>query len=112
MSRVYTRDGIDKDERSLDIEREQIELVKKDIADQLRIYENDILFRVKNLILNKVSEGGPNNLKKGDKVTNDYLNELDKSNWLDIRIRDEKINVQLEKLSKQLSKQKVFRRNT
>ena len=110
--RVYTRDGIDKDERSLDIEREQIELVKKDIEDQLRIYENDILFRVKNLILNKVSEGGPNNLKKGDKVTNDYLNELDKSNWLDIRIRDEKINVQLEKLSAQLSKQKKYLEET
>ena len=110
--RVYTRDGIDKDERSLDIEKEQIELVKKDIADQLRIYENDILFRVKNLILNKVSEGGPNNLKKGDKVTSDYLNELDKSNWLDIRIRDEKINVQLEKLSAQLSKQKKLLEET
>ena len=104
--RVYTRDGIDKDERSLDIEKEQIELVKKDIADQLRIYEDDILFRVKNLILNKVSEGGPNNLKKGDKITEDYLNSLDKDSWLDIRIRDEKINVQLEKLSKQLDKQK------
>ena len=104
--RVYTRDGIDKDERSLDIEEEQIELAKKDIADQLRIYEDDILFRVKNLILNKLSEGGPNNLKKGDKVTEDYLNNLEKTHWLDIRIRDEKINVQLEKLSKQLDKQK------
>ena len=104
--RVYTRDGIDKDERSLDIEEEQIELAKKDIADQLRIYEDDILFRVKNLILNKLSEGGPNNLKKGDKVTEDYLDNLEKTNWLDIRIRDEKINVQLEKLSKQLDKQK------
>ena len=77
--RVYTRDGIDKDDRSLDIEKEQIELVKKDIADQLRIYEDDILFRVKNLILNKVSEGGPNNLKKGDKVTENYLDNLDKN---------------------------------
>ena len=110
--RVYTRDGIDKDDRSLDIEKEQIELVKKDIADQLRIYEDDILFRVKNLILNKVSEGGPNNLKKGDKVTEVYLDNLDKTNWLDIRIRDEKINVQLEKLSKQLAKQKVNLKET
>ena len=110
--RVYTRDGIDKDDRSLDIEKEQIELVKKDIADQLRIYEDDILFRVKNLILNKVSEGGPNNLKKGDKVTEGYLDNLDKTNWLDIRIRDEKINVQLEKLSKQLAKQKVNLKET
>ena len=104
--RVYTRDGIDKDDRSLDIEKEQVELAKKDIADQLRIYEDDILSRVKNIVLNKVSEGGPNNLKKGDKVTEEYLNNLEKTNWLDIRIRDEKINVQLEKLSKQLAKQK------
>ena len=104
--RVYTRDGIDKDGRSLDIEKEQIEIVRKDIADQLRIYEDDILFRVKNLILNKVSEGGPNNLKKGDKVTEDYLNTLEKDSWLEIRIRDEKINVQLEKLFSQLAKQK------
>ena len=104
--RVYTRDGIDKDDRSLDIEKEQVELAKKDIADQLRIYEDDILSRVKNIILNKVSEGGPNNLKKGNMVTEEYLNNLEKTNWLDIRIRDEKINVQLEKLSKQLAKQK------
>ena len=110
--RVYTRDGIDKDDRSLDIEKEQVELAKKDIADQLRIYEDDILFRVKNLILNKVSEGGPNNLKKGDKVTEVYLDNLDKTNWLDIRIRDEKINVQLEKLAKQLAKQKVNLKET
>ena len=104
--RVYTRDGIEKDERSIDIETEQVEQAKKDIADQLRIYEDDILFRVKNLIGNKVSEGGPNNLKKGAKVTEDYLNSLDKDQWLDIRIRDEKINLQLEKLAKQLTKQK------
>ncbi len=104
--RVYTRDGIEKDERSIDIETEQVEQAKKDIADQLRIYEDDIIFRVKNIILNKISEGGPNNLKKGDKVTEDYLNSLDKDKWLDIRIRDEKINLQLEKLAKQLTKQK------
>ena len=110
--RVYTRDGIDKDDRSLDIEKEQIELAKKDIADQLRIYEDDILFRVKNLILNKTSEGGPNNLKKGEKVSEDYLNSIEKDKWLDIRIRDEKINVQLEKLSKQLDKQKNILKET
>ena len=110
--RVYTRDGIDKDDRSLDIEKEQIELVKKDIADQLRIYEDDILFRVRNLILNKVSEGGPNGLKKGEKVSDDYLKSIEKTSWLEIRIRDEKINVQLEKLSAQLTKQKNILKET
>jgi len=110
--RVYTRDGIDKDERSMDIEAEQVEQVKKDIADQLRIYEDDILFRVKNLILNQVSEGGPNDLKKGDKVTEEYLGSLEKDNWMEIRIRDEQINVQLEKLFRQLTKQKNILKDT
>jgi len=54
--RVFTRDGIDKDERSLDIEKEEIENVKKDVADQIRIYENDIFIRVKNIMKGKVAE--------------------------------------------------------
>ena len=96
----------------MDIEAEQVEQVKKDIADQLRIYEDDILFRVKNLILNQVSEGGPNDLKKGDKVTEEYLGSLEKDNWMEIRIRDEQINVQLEKLFRQLTKQKNILKDT
>ena len=65
--RVFTRDGIDKDERSLDIEKEEIENVKKDVADQIRIYENDIFIRVKNIMKGKVAEGGPGDLKKAKK---------------------------------------------
>ena len=110
--RVFTRDGIEKDERSIDIEDEHVELAKKDIADQLRIYENDILFRVKNLIIGKIAEGGPGGIKKGEKISEDYLEGIEKERWLEIRIRDEEVNYQLESLSKQLNKQKKILEET
>ena len=67
---------------------------------------------VQTLILNQVSEGGPNDLKKGDKVTEEYLGSLEKDSWMEIRIRDEQINVQLEKLFRQLTKQKNILKDT
>ena len=59
-----------------------------------------------------MSEGGPNDLKKGDKVTEEYLGSLEKDSWMEIRIRDEQINVQLEKLFRQLTKQKNILKDT
>ena len=104
--RVFTRDGIDKDERSLDIEKEEIENVKKDVADQIRIYENDIFIRVKNIMKGKVAEGGPGGLKKGEKISEDYLNSIQSEDIFKVRIKDENANVQIEKLSNQLTKLK------
>ena len=104
--RVFTRDGIDKDERSLDIEKEEIENVKKDVADQIRIYENDIFIRVKNIMKGKVAEGGPGDLKKGEKISEDYLNSIQSEDIFKVRIKDENANVQIEKLSNQLIKLK------
>ena len=104
--RVFTRDGIDKDERSLDIEKEEIENVKKDVADQIRIYENDIFIRVKNIMKGKVAEGGPGDLKKGEKISEDYLNNIQTEDIFKVRIKDENANVQIEKLSNQLTKLK------
>jgi len=104
--RVFTRDGIDKDERSLDIEKEEIENVKKDVADQIRIYENDIFIRVKNIMKGKVAEGGPGDLKKGEKISEDYLNSIQSEDIFKVRIKDENANVQIEKLSNQLTKLK------
>jgi DNA-directed RNA polymerase subunit beta len=46
---VFTRDGIEKDARALQIEDEQIAGIKKDLNDQLRIMEADIFQRVENL---------------------------------------------------------------
>ena len=54
--KVFTREGGDKDQRALDIEQGEIEKLRKDLADELRIYEDDVFDRVRKLITNKVTD--------------------------------------------------------
>ena len=104
--RVFTRDGVDKDKRALQIEESEIEQVRKDLNDQLRIYEHDIYARVERLITNKVADGGPEGLQAESKVTKSYLDGLDHERWFEIRMSSEEVNAQLEKLSNQLKEQR------
>ena len=57
--RVFTRDGVEKDARALSIERHELESVRKDLADQQRILEEDIFQRVERLLVNKAAASGP-----------------------------------------------------
>ena len=67
--RVFTRDGVEKDLRALSIEKSELESVRKDLDDTLRILEEDIYERVERMLINKVAQGGPNKLKSGAKIT-------------------------------------------
>ena len=104
--RVFTRDGVEKDKRALQIEEAEVEQVRKDLNDQLRIYEGDIYARIERLITNKVTDGGPDGLLSGSKVTKAYLDHLDRERWFEIRMQNEDVNAQLEKLSAQLKEQR------
>jgi DNA-directed RNA polymerase subunit beta len=104
--RVFTRDGVEKDKRALQIEEAEIEQVRKDLNDQLRIYEGDIYARIERLITNKVTNGGPDGLESGSKVTKTYLDALDRERWFEIRMQSEDVNEQLESLAKQLKDQR------
>lgn len=104
--RVFTRDGVEKDRRALQIEEAEIEQVKKDLRDQLRIYEEDIFSRVQRLITNKVAEGGPEGLNSGEKVTASYLERVSRDRWFEIRMRDESVNEKLEQLAQRLTEQR------
>ena len=104
--RVFTRDGVQKDRRALQIEEAEIEQVKKDLSDQLRIYEEDIFSRVQRLITNKVAEGGPEGLNSGEKVTASYLEKVSRDHWFEVRMRDESVNEKLEQLAQRLTQQR------
>jgi DNA-directed RNA polymerase subunit beta len=67
--RVFTRDGVEKDSRALSIERQEIERVRKDLDDTLRILEDDIYDRVEKMLVGKKAAGGPNKLKADSKIT-------------------------------------------
>ena len=102
--RVFTRDGVDKDARALEIEREELKQVRKDINDETRIIEDDLYQRIENLILNKEADKGPEGLSKTS-VTREYLDRVDREKWFTISMKDEALNVQLEKMAKQLADQ-------
>jgi DNA-directed RNA polymerase subunit beta len=100
--RVFTREGVKKDKRALSIEESELAEVKKDLADQARIFEDDIYDRLRKLLMGKISDGGPSKLKKGDKITAAYLDELPRDKWFEIRLKDEDTQSQLEATAKQL----------
>ncbi|NNJ94064.1 MAG: DNA-directed RNA polymerase subunit beta [Halobacteria archaeon] len=99
---VFTRDGVEKDARALQIEEEQMEHIRKDLNDQLRIMEDDIYTRVGSLLQGKVAEGGPKKLAAGAKITKDYLADIGRDKWFEVRLRNEDANADLEKISEQL----------
>jgi DNA-directed RNA polymerase subunit beta len=107
--RVFTRDGVEKDSRALSIEKAEIERVRKDFGDQQRILEDDIFQRVRSTLLGKVAAGGPRKLKSGTKLTADYLDDLGRDEWFEIRLDDEDANAQLEAAAERVrSQRKLF----
>ncbi len=103
---VFTRDGVDKDERAVSIEKEQLRHVRKDLDDQLRIVEGAIFQRLHNAMTGKIADKGPKGLKKGSKITADYLGGLDPEDWFKIVMRTNEVNDLLEQLADQLKEQR------
>ncbi len=99
---VFTRDGLEKDERAKAIEEEHLARVRKDLVDERRIREKDIYHRVYTMLIDSKAAGGPKGLKPGSTITADYLDTLEKEKWFEIRLEDDAISQQLEKSSKQL----------
>jgi len=104
---VFTRDGVDKDARALEIEESELKSVRKDLGDQTRIMEEGIYQRIENLLLGKLAEGGPDGLKPGTKITKAYLAETPREKWFDIRLRNEIANRQLEQMAEQHGRLRV-----
>lgn len=99
---VFTRDGIEKDSRALQIEKIEFDRIKKDLGDDFRIREEDAYLRLHKLLIGQVLDKGFHNLAPGASITQEYLASLDKSKWFEIRVRDEKINEQIEKAQSQI----------
>ncbi len=99
---VFTREGVEKDKRSKEIEKSELERFKKDLYDQFRILEDHIYQRVEKLLLRKTAAGGPKKLKAGTTITKDYLEEVPREKWFEIRLQNEESDKQLEQLAEQL----------
>ncbi|BAW80022.1 DNA-directed RNA polymerase subunit beta [Candidatus Nitrosoglobus terrae] len=105
---VFTRDGIEKGLRALQIEEMELAKIKKDLWDEFRIVEADIYQRLEKMLLGEIVEGGPAELRTGNQITKNYLMSLSRERWFDIRLRSEGANKQLELAAGQLKEQRVL----
>jgi DNA-directed RNA polymerase subunit beta len=99
--RVFSRRGVDKDERALAIEREEIERLAKDRDDELAILERSYTQRLKDILLNQTIAGGPKNIKVGGRVTQAVLGEYTTRQLAQIVVKNDKVMADLEELKKQ-----------
>lgn len=92
---VFNRDGLEKDHRSLEIEKIQLDKVRKDLNEEYRIVEAATFERLHQALVGQQAVGGKG-VKKGADITEEMLTELDRKEWFKIRMADEHLNEQLE----------------
>ncbi|QGZ33899.1 DNA-directed RNA polymerase subunit beta [Stappia indica] len=96
--RVFNRHGVEKDERAMAIEREEIERLAKDRDDEQAILDRNVYGRLAEMLLGKTAVAGPKHFKKNVEVTGDVLNEFPRSQWWQIAVEDEKLMSEVEAL--------------
>ena len=99
---VFTRDGLEKDKRALEIEKMQLDEFRKDLNEEYRIIEEATFVRLRSLLQGQTILSGPG-LKKNDELTSELLDNLKKDDWFKLRLSDESINAALEDADKQLA---------
>ena len=99
--RVFSRRGVDKDERALAIERAEIERLAKDRDDEKAILERSFYQRLKDQLVNMNAVSGPKGLKAGTKITDKVLSDFTPGQWRQIAIKNDKRQVHIEALNKQ-----------
>ena len=92
---VFTREGVDKDERAIAIEKAELDKVRADLKDKHRITVDDVFSRLERALSGNVAAKAPG-LDKGSKITKSYLSKLDHDKWFEIQMEAEALNSQLE----------------
>ncbi len=104
---VFTRDGVEKDTRALAIERQHLDEFRKDLKDEYRIIEELAFKRLRSVLVGFAALGGAG-LKKGQEISNDMLDVIERSLWFDIRVDDEKAMDQLAQAKAYLAEHKLY----
>jgi len=104
--RVFSRHGVEKDERALAIEHDEIERLAIDRDDELKILERATYDRLKSTLMNRVIASGPKDLKPGSKITEAVLDELTPGQWWQIGLEAANVMEDVELLKKQFDEAK------
>jgi len=104
--RVFNRHGIEKDERALQIEREEVERLARDRDDEVGILDRNTYARLNSMIMGKKAVKGPKGVKAGSEIDDDLLEALSKGQWWQLALEDETDAANMESLNKQYDLQK------
>ena len=104
--RVFNRHGVDKDERALQIEREEVERLARDRDDELVILDRNIYARLKSMIIGKTAVRGPKGFKANSLITEDVMSDLSRGQWWQLALADEDDAKIVEALNEQYEIQK------
>ena len=99
--RVFNRHGVEKDERAMAIEREDIERLAKDRDDEVQILDRNVYGRLQDVLINKEVAKGPSIAPKGTKITQAVLEEVPRSQWWEIVLKNDKVNEEVEAIRNQ-----------
>jgi DNA-directed RNA polymerase subunit beta len=98
---VFTRDGLEKDHRSLEIEKSQLNSIRKDLNEEFRIVELATFERLRKALLGqKVSSG--KGVKKGEVLTDEILDAMEADQWFKLRMAEDALSEQLDRAEEQL----------
>ena len=103
---VFTRDGLDKDQRSLDIERAELDQFRKDLNDEYRIVENATLGRLF-AALDGAKVVKAEGVKKGEKLTAEAVADYSTDDWFSMRMEKAEFNDQIAAAQTQLGERRT-----
>ncbi len=104
--RVFNRHGVEKDERALQIEREEVERLSRDRDDEMAILDRNIYARLKSMILGKTAVKGPRGVKANSEITEELLASLTRGQWWQLALAEEQDAKHVEALHEQYDLQK------
>jgi DNA-directed RNA polymerase subunit beta len=104
--RVFNRHGVEKDERALAIEREEIERLAKDRDDEQAILDRNVYGRLAEMLEGRQGIAGPKGFKKDSKITRAVLEEYPRSQWWQFASPNDKLMAEIEAIRKQYDESK------
>lgn len=102
--RVFNKHGVERDERAVQIQRQEVEALARDRDDELAILDRNIYARLKLMILGKAAFKEAKGSKSRIRITEGFLNEMSPGQWWKIGLEDESAATDMEKLNKQYKK--------
>ena len=99
--RVFSRRGVDKDERAMAIERAEIERLAKDRDDEKAIQERSFLNRLREKLLGRKASGGFKGIKSGTEIDEAVLAEHPRGAWRHIGVQDDAVMADIETLKRE-----------